>query len=146
MGVNGILDKHVWLAETIGHDSIKEDNIRAKEEIHRSVVAQIASRQMVRRMALSVAGALLGVVVSIAAVSTSSASSTSLGLTLGEPVLVVGVVVSVVVAVVVVIACPSAGSTDRTADGRGRRVVAVEEGEVVKNIGRTDGGGGDNGG
>ena len=145
MSVNGILDKHVWLAETIGHDSIKEDNIRAKEEIHRSVVAQIASRQTVRRVALSVAGALLGVVVSTAAVSTSSASSTSLGLTLGEPVLVVGVVVGVVV-VVVVIACSSAGSTGRTADGRGGRVVAVEEGEVVKNIGRIDGGRGDNGG
>ena len=142
MSVNGILDKHVWLAETIGHNGIKEDNIRAKEEIHRSVVAQIASRKTVRRVALSVAGARLGFVVSTAAVSTSSTSSTSLGLTLGEPVLIL--VVVIVVIVVVVAACSGAGSMGRTADGRGGRVVAVEDGEVIKDIGRTDGGGGDN--
>lgn len=143
MGVNGILDEHVWLAETIGHDGIKEDNIRAKEEIHRPVIAQIASRQTVRRVTLSVAGALFGFVVSTTAVSTSSASSTSLGLTLGVSILVVAIVV---VVAVIVVACSGAESTCRTADGRGGRVVAVEEGEVVKNIGRIDGGGGDNGG
>lgn len=140
MSVNGILDKHVWLAETIGHDGIKEDNIRSKEEIHRSVIAQIASRQTVGRVALSMAGAFFGFVVSTAAVPTSSASSTSLGLAFGEMILVVGIVV------VVVVAHSGAGSTGRGADDRGGRVVAVEEGEVVKDIGRTDGGGGDNGG
>lgn len=141
MSVNGILDKHVWLAETIGHDSIKEDNIRSKEEIHRSVIAQIASRQPVGRVALSVAGAFFGFVVSTATVPTSSASSTSLGLALGEMILVVGIVVAVVV-----VAYSGAGSTGRGANDRGGRVVAVEEGEVVKDIGRTDCRGGDNGG
>jgi hypothetical protein len=93
MSVDGILDMHVGLAETVGHDGIKEDNIRTKEKIDCPVVAQIARCQAVGRVAVSVAGALFSFMASISAVSSASTSRATLGLTLGVSVLVVVVVV-----------------------------------------------------
>lgn len=123
----------VGLAETVGHDGIKEDNIRAKEEIDCPVVAQIASCQTVWRMAVSVAWAPLSVLASASAMPSASTSSATLGLLLGVPVLVV-------------VACSCVRPVGGAGSGRGGWVVVVEKGEVIKDIGRTNGGGGDNGG